>query len=142
MEPQIPLRDQVEVEILWPNMEQNPQVRGEFVYLGVADTEFVSPRPDRFRMSFGSQGYWGERLILTITYDAGHVFDGVISVEWSDDQIERHLLGWYKDGGLTEQRSEATRVRFSPDAPDFVWTLPAHPNTLRRLDSCTQPCRF
>ena len=66
-------------------------------------------------------------------YPAGAIGRAVMGLWWSDDQIERHLLGWYKDGELTDQRGEATPIEFIGSSYSLEWALPAHPNTLPRL---------
>ena len=43
-----------------------------------------------------------------------------------------HLLGWYKDGKLTDQLEEATLVEFTETSTSLEWTLPAHPSKLPR----------
>ena len=51
-----------------------------------------------------------------------------------EDQDKMHLLGWYKDGVLTDQPEEATPVELTSSSP-LEWVLPAHPATLPRLKS-------
>ena len=134
---QIPSYDQVVIQMLWPDMEANPPIVGEFLYLGWGDyLENVSweenSRPSHF--STGSRGPWAVPLHLTITYDAGAIGTAAaIELWWSDDQITRYLLGWYKGGELTDQRGEATPIQFIGASYDIEWMLPAHPNTLPRL---------
>ena len=129
---QIPSRDQVTIQILWPDMEANPQIRGEFLYLDPAISWEANSNP-RGRYSTGSKGFGGDDLYLTITYPAGAIGRGTLSLWWSDDQITVHLLGWYKDGELTDQHAEATPIKFTGVSYSIEWTLPAHPNTLPRL---------
>ena len=136
---QIPAFDQVTIQMLWPDMEANPPIVGEFLYLYWGDyLEDVSWEDDSDRWPFatGSKGQWTDPLYLTITYTAGAVGTAdAISLWWSDDQITRYLLGWYKDGELTDQRAEATPIEFTGVSRDIQWMLPAHPNTLPRLES-------
>ena len=49
----------------------------------------------------------------------------------SNDQCT-YLLGWYKDGELTDQLEEATLVEFTGTSTSLEWTLPDHPSKLPR----------
>ena len=129
---QIPSFDQVTIQMLWPDMEANPPIVGEFLYLYQEDWSWEENSPPS-RFSTGSRGPWNVPLYLTITYPAGAIGRAVMGLWWSDDQIERHLLGWYKDGELTDQRGEATPIEFIGSSYSLEWALPAHPNTLPRL---------
>ena len=73
---------------------------------------------------------------MTVSYlgDMGTVN---LSLWWSNDEITEHLLGWYRDGELTDDPAEATAVRLA-GSYDLNWRLPANPNTLPRLDSGTR----
>ena len=133
---QIPSFDQVTIQILWPDMEANPPIRGEFLYLFWEDFSWEE-NSDPASFASGSRERWNVPLYLTITYSAGAIGTAVISLWWSDDQITSYLLGWYKDGELTDQRGEATPIQFTGASSDIDWTLPAHPNTLPRL-KCEQ----
>ena len=136
---QIPAFDQVTIQMLWPDMEANPPIVGEFLYIywGNYDEDVTwEENSDPSRFSTGSKGQWTDPLYLTITYTAGAVGTAAaISLWWSDDQITRYNLGWYKDGELTDQRAEATPIEFTGVSRDIQWMLPAHPNTLPRLDT-------
>ena len=70
-----------------------------------------------------------------ITYATRTSWTGYLKLEWrSYDQCMIHTLGWYKeDGGLTDQRTEATPVEFTGTSSSFKWTLPVDPSTLRSL---------
>ena len=81
---QIPSFDQVTIQMLWPDMETNPQILGEFLYL----------RPE-LRISWeeggsncgwvtGSKGFWGDDLYLTIRYPSGCAGMTTVSLWWSD----------------------------------------------------------
>ena len=130
---QIPSYDQVTIQMLWPDMGAHPQIPGEFLYLGLHEESWEgNSNPERW-WSTGSRGFWEPTLYLTITYPAGAIGTAIVSLWWSDDQSTRHLLGWYKDGELTDQLAEATPIEFTGVSRDIEWTLPAHPNTIRRL---------
>ncbi len=131
---QIPSYDQVTIQMFWPDMEANPPIRGEFLYLSVGEVSWEADSNPEYRFSTGSRGPWTLPLILTFTYPAGASGMATFSLWWSDDQITEHLLGWYKDGELTDQRTQATPVEFT-GSKSIEWTLPAHPNTLPRLES-------
>ena len=70
-----------------------------------------------------------------IIYAAGISWTGYLRLEWrSYDQCTIHILGWYKeDGGLTDQRTEATPVEFTGTSSSLEWTLPVDPSTLPSL---------
>ena len=76
-----------------------------------------------------------------VTYTEGAVGTGYISLWWTDDhdQCTNHLLGWYKDGELTNRREDATPVEFIGADDTLDWSLPGHPSTLPRLESRTHP---
>lgn len=69
----------------------------------------------------------------TITFDARESWEGTLSLTFDTDACTRHLLGWYKNGELTDQRAEATVVQFSGESQSLDWTIPARPDTLPRL---------
>ena len=131
---QIPSYDQVTIQMSWPDMDANPPVPGEFLYLRHENLSWEGNSNPDGRWSTGSRGPWTLPLILTFTYPAGASGMATFSLGWSDDQITEHLLGWYKDGELTDQPSQATPVEFT-GSKSIEWTLPAHPNTLPRLES-------
>ena len=78
-----------------------------------------------------------ENPFVTVTYTEGAVGRGYISLWWTDadDLCTAHLLGSYKDGELTDQREDATPVKFIGADDTLDWDLPAHPSTLPRLES-------
>jgi hypothetical protein len=131
---QIPSYDQVTIQMFWPDMDANPPIPGEFLYLWHEDLSWEGDlNPDGW-WATGSRGPWTLPLILTFTYPAGASGMATFSLWWSNDQITQHLLGWYKDGELTDQPSQATPVEFT-GSESIEWTLPAHPNTLPRLET-------
>ena len=127
---------QLSIQVRWPDMESQPPVPGEFLYLYLEDWGVweTSPTP---RISTGWTGWGSLPLYLTVTYEAG-ARTGYLDVWWSDDQCTEYLLGWYKDGGLTDQREEATLVKFAGISSSLEWTLPAHPATLPRLEEARE----
>ena len=82
-----------------------------------------------------------ENAAAIATYTEGAVGVGNISLWWVDanDQCTRHLLGWYKDGELTDRRENATLVEFTGADDRIGWDLPKHPAALPRLESQTYP---
>ena len=129
---QIPSFDRVTIKMLWPDMEANPLIQG-FVYLNTEGTSWEGNSPT-FRVSTGAV-LEGHDLYLYAEFAAGTIGRTTFTLWWSDDQITRHLLGWYKDGELTDQRVEATPIEFTGVSYGLEWKLPAHPNTLPRLES-------
>ena len=132
---QLPSFDQVTIEILWPDMDANPPVVGEFLYLYPEHILWEANSNPEEELYFGSRGQWNVPLYLTITYPAGANGMVTVSLWWSPDQITHHLLGWYKDGQLTDQRDEATPITITGVSQNIEWALPAHPNTLPRLET-------
>ena len=53
-----------------------------------------------------------------------------------------YLLGWYKDGELTDQLEEATLVEFTGTSTSLEWTLPDHPSKLPRHKLPGWACDF
>ena len=89
-----------------------------------------------------STGYlrWGgstENGTHTIESPAGELWTTYLSLWWQSDECTDHLLGWYKDGELTDQRAEATLVEFTGESSSLEWILPARPDMLPRLSKRT-----
>ena len=125
--------DRITIKLLWPDMEANPLIRG-FVYLDTEGTSWEGNSPT-FIVYTGAV-LEGHDLYLYAEFAAGTIGRTTFTLWWSDDQITRHLLGWYKDGELTDQRAEATPIEFTGVSYDLVeWRLPGHPSTLPRLES-------
>ena len=127
---QLPSLVQLSIQMHWPDMEPLTSWR---LYLrvenwGIWDTH----RPSG--MSTGWTGFGSLPLYLTFTYEAGAIGTGYLSLWWSDDQCTEYLLGWYKDGELTQNREEATPVAFTGISSSIEWTLPEHPDALPRLE--------
>ena len=129
---QLPLNVQLSIQMRWPGIE-NPGTTWRFLYLYLENWGiWENTRPSS--LSTGWTGFGSLPLYLTVTYDAGAIGTGYLSLWWSDDQCTEYLLGWYKDGELTDQREEATLVDFTGISSSIEWTLPAHPDTLPRLE--------
>ena len=139
---QIPQYDSMEIAVSWPDIADNPLAWPELIDLWPRNWQFPNGRPDGWRVSTGRSDAWGNPVRLTVTYAEGGVWSAKLMLSWTDDQITSHLLGWYRDGQLTPDPNQASRVQFSPTATDKTWQLPAHPNTLNRLASCDLPCSF
>ena len=90
----------------------------------------LSVNPERTGPSPGDIRWGGERIV----YTAGASWTGYLSLSWYSDSCT-HLLGWYKDGELTDQRAEATLVEFTGISSSLEWTLPARPDMLPRLNT-------
>ena len=124
--------DQVTIQILWPDMETNPPIPGEFLSILMSNVREEQNQPMSWRPDSSQFPPY-----FTIRYFAGFTWSATVSLWWSDDQITEHLLGWYKDGELTDQPAEATLMKFT-GSYSIEWTLPAHPNTLPRLRTETR----
>ena len=129
---QLPSFAQVKLQIVWPGRLS----AGEFLYVDMEDVSWETTTPDERRASM-QQGQASAQYIYT--YDAGATGTAsAMSIWWSNDGGHtKNLLGWYKDGGLTVQRSAATPISFTDESYDLgTWTLPGQPNTLPRLPGC------
>ncbi len=70
-----------------------------------------------------------------VVYPAGATGSGILSLHWwsRSDPCTRYRLGYYKDGGLTTERDEATRLDFTGASQYSDWTIPAPPSQLPRI---------
>ncbi len=129
---QLPSRVRLSIQMLWPGIE-SPGTTWRFLYLNIENWgiwENTRPSP----LFTGNTGKSRLPFYLTFQYPAGAIGTGYLSLWWSDDQCTAYLLGWYKDGALTDQREEATLVEFTGISSSIAWTLPGHPDTLPRLE--------
>ena len=126
---QIPSSDQITIRMLWPDIDVNPPNSREFLNLWPERILWESPTPISWRT--GGLG----PVELTVTVPAGTIGSATVSLWWTDDQITEHLLGWYRDGELTDEEGDATWIKFIGAPYSIEWTLPAHPNTLPRLET-------
>ena len=130
---QLPPLAQLKLPLLWPDMENQPQ-SWRFLYLYVVDPTWTTILPMRWQSSTGWTGLRDLPLYMTFTYPEGMVGTGYLSLWWSDDQCTEHLLGWYKDGELTDLREDATAVEFTGQLAIVDWNIPGHPDTLPHLE--------
>ena len=119
---------QLKLRMRWPGAEPEPWFE-KFLYLDVHPTWENPPRSISY-----STGRTGRPLYMTLTYPGGLIGRGPVSLWWSDDQCTEHLLGWYKDGELTDRREDATAVEFTGQSATIDWNLPGHPDTLPHLE--------
>ena len=124
-------RVQLRLNMRWPDMENQPQT-WRFLYLDVENWGTWESRSSH--MGSGFSGLSGLPLHMFFEYDEGAVGTGYLSLWWSDDQCTIHLLGWYKDGELTNRREDATAVEFTGRSSIIDWNIPGHPDTLPRLE--------
>ena len=68
-----------------------------------------------------------------VIYPKGATGSGILSLWWTEDGCTEYLLGYYKDGGLTTRREDATLVEFTGVPANIDWTIPGDPSTLLRL---------
>ena len=129
---QITSYDQLVMRILWPEKSTDPQIPGEQIPM---DIEASSSFKLLLRTSVTLPSVIRPPIDVRITAPAGTVGTAVLSLWWYNDPRTEYLLGWYKDGELTDQRAEAPPLRFTGISWNDEWTLPAHPSTLPRL-SC------
>ena len=68
-----------------------------------------------------------------VIYPKDATGSGILSLWWTEDGCTEYLLGYYKDGGLTARREDATLVEFTGMPANIDWTIPGDPSTLLRL---------
>ena len=134
----LPSYAQLSVYLRWPGKEAlSSDARNRFLYdLNVAP-DLTGPSPPK--MSWGGGSSDGAH---TITSTGGFRWTGYLSLSLSSDACTEHLLGWYKDGELTDQRTGATLVEFTGSSSSLEWTLPTSPDMLPRLSEksrCQRP---
>ena len=122
-----PPRIDLIMTLRWPDMEAHPPNSNGFFAVSLID---FTP------WTMWGAGMSGETSVF-VRYPAGAVWTSYLGLWWQSDECTQHLLGWYKDGELTDQRTEATRFEFSGIASSLEWTIPAHPDMLPRLSEKT-----
>ena len=124
---QLPSYATLSVWLHWPGKEDLPRdVLGPLVWSTV-----VNP----VEVTLALAGWAGiTNGAHTIGVYAGESWEGTLSLTFDTDECTSHLLGWYKDGELTDQHAEATVVQISGgESSSLDWTIPARPDTLPRL---------
>ena len=130
----LPSYVQLSVWLRWPGKEAlSREVLGPLAWSTTVAPDIVT-RPSFGNMSWGGISTDGAH---TITSNAGAPWTGYLSLWWQSDACTEHLLGWYKDGELTDQRTDATLVEFPGRSSSLEWTLPARPDMLPRLSEET-----
>ena len=114
----------------WPGKEAlSRDARNRLLWDLTVDPDVTGPSPPNLAWGGSRDG------AQTIIYTAGASWTGYLSLSWYSDSCTKHLLGWYKDGELTDQRAEATLVEFTGISSSLEWTLPARPDMLPRLNT-------
>ena len=132
---QVPAFDRLTIQVTWPDMEANPPVFPERLYLWPRSTYWEGNSNPQGNWSTGSPEPFGIPVILSMTYPAGAVGRATLSLWWSPDQITEHLIGWYREGQLTDRLEEAIPLPLTGVSQSIDWVLPAHPSTLPRLET-------
>ena len=134
----LPTYVKLSVYLRWPGKEalsSDAQIR--FFYDLTVAPDLTEPFPARMRWGGGSSD--GAHTIVSTP---GFRWTGYLSLSLSSDTCTEHLLGWYKDGELTDQRNSATLVEFTGSSSSLEWTLPTSPDMLPRLSEksrCQRP---
>ena len=129
---QLPSYVYLQVWLRWPDKEAlPPNVLNRLRWN-------TSVNPDRVTGA-GIMGWGGSTKggAHTITSTTGEPWTAYLSLSFQSDECTEHLLGWYKNGELTDQRAEATLVGFTGESSSLEWTLPARPDMLPRLSEKT-----
>ena len=127
-----PPRVTLDLQVRWPGTGN--QLRpGSFLY---AITE--EAHPWKIPPRSASTGWFGQGTLPTMIfeYEEGAVGTAYLSLWWYhiNDLCTEYLLGWYKDGELTDRREHATAVEFTGRSSTLDWSLPGDPDTLPRLE--------
>ena len=134
---QLPSDFMVRLFIRWPDMDDLPQTIGRIRVrstLAVGGYGYEAARPGRSDSVFQPLRYSGD-----LRDSASSLVDTYGLWWWDGEGCTEHLLGWYEDGELADQRDQATPI----DLLDFDrrldldWSLAAHPSTRPRLESRT-----
>ncbi len=133
---QLPSQVQLSVWLHWPGKEAlPPEVLNRIRWAtNVGIEDFITSPPEN--VGWGGSSEEGAHIIA---YGAGERWTGTLSLTFKTDPCTWHLLGWYKDGELTDQAKEATVVQFSGESSDLDWTIPARPDTLPSLQETRLP---
>ena len=145
LRPQLPTYDLIRMRVLWPERSTDPENPEDRIGISLDDVSWES---DDFglisRIGLAFDPPLRPPLDFEITVPGGTVGTAVVSLWWSNEPTKRYLLGWYKDGKLTDTREEATSFQLTGVSQDVEWRLPGHPTTLPRLacvrSSDGQPC--
>lgn len=134
----------LKLQVRWPDMDRQPQ-RDSFLYAVNERITTVEGDPWEIPPHSASTGWYGDRDLPTLVteYPESVVGTGYVSLWWyhRDDLCTEYLLGWYRDGELTDRRGDATAIEFPGSASTVDWTLPGNPDTLPRLqERTTQWC--
>ena len=127
-----PPRVTLDLQVRWPGTGN--QLRpGSFLY---AITE--EAHPWKIPPRSASTEWFGQGTLPTMIfeYEEGAVGTAYLSLWWYhiNDLCTEYLLGWYKDGELTDRREHATAVEFTGRSSTLDWSLPGDPDTLPRLE--------
>ena len=127
---QLPSQVELSVWLHWQGKEAlPPEVLNRIRWAtAVGIKDFITGSPAN--VGWGGSSEEGAHII---SYGAGERWTGTLTLEFDTDECTSHLLGWYKDGELTDLATEATVVQFSGESSDLDWTIPARPDTLPRL---------
>ncbi len=126
-----------EIRVDWPDgVAQLPETLLSTLHVRLDQVQFQGGT-----VSYGSGGHsgidgWHPPVSLHPELNNGSPtgFTALLSL-WLHGECTEHLLGWYKDGELTDQLGEATRVEVFGRDSSLDWRLPARLETLPRLVS-------
>ena len=126
--PQIELK----IQLRWPEFEPLDRTQGGL------HIDFTVLDPN---VEFASRGTIAEETdYVSVVYTEGIVWTAYLALWYRhyDDACTDHLLGWYKDGELTNSREDATPFTFTGTPGTTVWYLPGQPDTLPSLEEQTR----
>ena len=133
--PQLPEFVRLEINVNWPDENNQGLRRWEFLRVCVADWGRWELMPETRITRSGANA--SGRPEITYVYDRGAVGSAFLALFFKDDSVKNEgkifLLGWYKNGDLTGSRQDATVVPLTGMSDVLEWHLPGHPDTLPRL---------
>ncbi len=129
----VPIMTKFEVRVRWP---KQPPARKGVVGLGLEeDNGTWTGTPINLVLRTSSVSADGGTL--RVDYPEGATGRGVLALWWQeDDGCTNHLLGYYKDGGFTSNRDEATWVELTGEQGGTDWTIPVNPSVLPYTGVC------
>ena len=133
---QLPLRAYLSVWLRWPGRDtQASDTLNPLLWKTTVVPEFTTDSPSGIASSGGTSAD-GANII---SYPSETTIRAYLSLRWESDSCTENILGWYKDGELTDQKGEATVVEFPDISSSLEWELPAQPDNLPRLSQQTRP---
>lgn len=129
----VPIMTKFEVRVRWP--KQPPSRKGVVDLSLEEDNGTWTGTPINLVLRTSSVS--ADDGTFRVDYPEGATGRGVLALWWrEDDGCTEHLLGYYKDGGFTSNRDEATWVELTGEQGGTDWTIPVNPSVLPYTGVC------